>query len=251
MISTPRSSVGFNDTVSEPLCARLSTGLWPPMTVAPCALPAWTMFAKPPSSSSVHGRHDAMPIAARSWPSLPSSRGRCGGSRDVRDAAPARLVRAPHARSDAAARAHVGPAARDGRGPGRLRRRHAPELRDAGGMGEVYAAYDPELDRKVAVKLLRARQRGPKEGARLLREAQAIAKLSHPNVVVVVYDVGTFDDQVFIAMEFVDGHTLGLLDARAHAQLARGRRGSSSRPGAGWRPRTSGWSTATSSPTTS
>src|SRR4051795_13489883 len=78
-----------------------------------------------------------------------------------------------------------------------------------GGMGEVYAAYDPELDRKVAVKLLRSRMsRSPDGKARLLREAQAIAKLSHPNVVV-VYDVGTFRDTVFIAMEFVDGHTVG------------------------------------------
>src|SRR5450755_2013266 len=80
-----------------------------------------------------------------------------------------------------------------------------------GGMGEVYAAYDPELDRKVAVKLLRVK---PGNGVsltegrqRTLREAQAIARLSHPNVVV-VYDVGTFRDQVFIAMEFVEGNTL-------------------------------------------
>jgi tRNA A-37 threonylcarbamoyl transferase component Bud32/tetratricopeptide (TPR) repeat protein len=75
-----------------------------------------------------------------------------------------------------------------------------------GGMGEVYAAYDPELDRKVAVKILRARSADGE--ARLLREAQAIAKLQHPNVVV-VYDVGKFRDTVFIAMEFVDGETLG------------------------------------------
>jgi eukaryotic-like serine/threonine-protein kinase len=79
-----------------------------------------------------------------------------------------------------------------------------------GGMGEVYAAFDPELDRKVAVKLLRARiENGVTmtEGRqRTLREAQAIARLAHPNVVV-VYDVGTFREQVFIAMEFVDGHT--------------------------------------------
>jgi serine/threonine protein kinase/tetratricopeptide (TPR) repeat protein len=79
-----------------------------------------------------------------------------------------------------------------------------------GGMGEVYAAYDPELDRKVAVKLLRARiENGVTitEGRqRTMREAQAIARLSHPNVIV-VYDVGTFREQVFIAMEFVDGNT--------------------------------------------
>ncbi len=80
-----------------------------------------------------------------------------------------------------------------------------------GGMGEVYAAYDPELDRKVAVKLLRVKAGNGvsmTEGRqRTLREAQAIARLSHPNVVV-VYDVGTFEDKVFIAMEFVDGNTV-------------------------------------------
>src|SRR5262245_38655350 len=78
-----------------------------------------------------------------------------------------------------------------------------------GGMGEVYAAYDPELDRKIAIKLLRARGRDAQDGSqRLLREAQAIARLSHPNVVV-VYDVGTFRESVFVAMEFVEGGTLG------------------------------------------
>ncbi|HEY6477960.1 MAG TPA: serine/threonine-protein kinase, partial [Polyangia bacterium] len=80
-----------------------------------------------------------------------------------------------------------------------------------GGMGEVYAAYDPELDRKVAVKLLRVKAGNGvslSEGRqRTLREAQAIARLSHPNVVV-VFDVGTFDEKVFIAMEFVDGNTV-------------------------------------------
>jgi eukaryotic-like serine/threonine-protein kinase len=78
-----------------------------------------------------------------------------------------------------------------------------------GGMGEVYGAYDPELDRKVAVKLVRPRvSRSRDDRGRLLREAQAIAKLSHPNVVV-IYDVGTVDERVFIAMEFVEGKTLG------------------------------------------
>ncbi|HVU53336.1 MAG TPA: serine/threonine-protein kinase [Polyangia bacterium] len=77
-----------------------------------------------------------------------------------------------------------------------------------GGMGEVYAAYDPELDRKVAVKLLRGQTADAEGRVRLLREAQAIAKLSHPNVIV-VFDVGTFKDSVFIAMEFVDGSTVG------------------------------------------
>jgi tetratricopeptide (TPR) repeat protein len=77
-----------------------------------------------------------------------------------------------------------------------------------GGMGEVYAAYDPELDRKIAIKLLRARGDAADNKTRLLREAQAIAKLQHPNVVV-VYDVGTFGESIFIAMEFVEGRTVG------------------------------------------
>jgi tetratricopeptide (TPR) repeat protein len=80
-----------------------------------------------------------------------------------------------------------------------------------GGMGVVYSAYDPELDRKVALKLLRVipGRKGTDLDAkrlRLLREAKAIARLSHPSVVV-VYDVGTYQDQVFIAMELVDGMT--------------------------------------------
>jgi tetratricopeptide (TPR) repeat protein len=77
-----------------------------------------------------------------------------------------------------------------------------------GGMGEVYSAYDPELDRKVAIKLLRVRGGSTDGRGRLLREAQATARLSHPNVVV-VYDVGTFGNDVFVAMEFVAGGTLG------------------------------------------
>ncbi|WAS90654.1 serine/threonine-protein kinase [Nannocystis punicea] len=79
----------------------------------------------------------------------------------------------------------------------------------AGGMGVVYAAYDPELDRKIALKLVLPSRSGVDGGrARLLREAQALARLSHPNVVA-VHDVGTHDDQVWIAMEFVPGQTLG------------------------------------------
>jgi tetratricopeptide (TPR) repeat protein len=81
----------------------------------------------------------------------------------------------------------------------------------SGGMGVVYAAYDPELDRQVAIKLLH-RDRGierESQRLRLIREAQAMAKLSHPNVVG-VHDVGTHGDQVFVAMELVDGVTLTL-----------------------------------------
>jgi serine/threonine protein kinase len=77
-----------------------------------------------------------------------------------------------------------------------------------GGMGEVYAAYDPKLDRKVAIKLLRASDAPNDQRLRLLREAQAIAKLQHPNVVV-VFDVGTYRDSLFLALEYVDGQTVG------------------------------------------
>jgi tetratricopeptide (TPR) repeat protein/tRNA A-37 threonylcarbamoyl transferase component Bud32 len=78
-----------------------------------------------------------------------------------------------------------------------------------GGMGVVYAAYDPELDRKIAIKLVRASAISEARD-RLLREAQAMARLSHPNVIA-VHDVGTVDDEVFIAMELVDGDALSKL----------------------------------------
>ncbi|MEM9462623.1 MAG: tetratricopeptide repeat protein [Myxococcota bacterium] len=77
-----------------------------------------------------------------------------------------------------------------------------------GGMGTVFAAHDETLDRSVALKLLHedlgheARQR-----VRLLREAQAMARVSHPNVVT-VYEADVHEDQLFIAMELVDGITL-------------------------------------------
>ena len=75
-------------------------------------------------------------------------------------------------------------------------------------MGVLYAAYDPQLGRKVALKLLRAALGDSADSrARLLREAQAMARLSHPNVVS-VYDVGTFEEKVFVAMELIDGRTL-------------------------------------------
>jgi tetratricopeptide (TPR) repeat protein/predicted Ser/Thr protein kinase len=83
------------------------------------------------------------------------------------------------------------------------------ELIGVGGMGRVYSAYDPELDRIVAIKLLRADVDSETANlrARLLREAQVMARLSHPNVVA-VYDVGLHRNQVFIAMEMVDGRSL-------------------------------------------
>ncbi len=88
----------------------------------------------------------------------------------------------------------------------------------AGGMGVVYRAHDPELDRDVALKLLRDNTNTPAElEARHRREAQAMAKLSHPNVVT-VYDVGVDQGRVFIASEYIQGVTLQQwLEARARS----------------------------------
>ena len=80
-----------------------------------------------------------------------------------------------------------------------------------GGMGEVFEAFDPELRRTVAIKVLHERQL-PGESRdtralRLMREAQAMARLSHPHVLT-VHDVGTHQGRVFLAMAKVDGGTL-------------------------------------------
>ncbi len=75
-----------------------------------------------------------------------------------------------------------------------------------GGMGEVYAAHDPVLDRKIALKLLRADGFGDRDG--LVREARAAARLAHPNVVS-IHDVGALDDGgAYVAMELIAGVTL-------------------------------------------
>lgn len=77
-----------------------------------------------------------------------------------------------------------------------------------GGMGVVYSAYDEKLDRRVAIKMVRpVLTRDPRARERVLREARAMARVSHPNVVQ-VYEVGESGDQVFVAMEFIDGPTL-------------------------------------------
>ena len=86
-----------------------------------------------------------------------------------------------------------------------------------GAMGVVYAAFDPRLDRRVALKLVRpdvSRLSGAAARDRLLVEARALARLSHPNVVT-VYEAGAWKNQLFLAMEYVEGTTLSAW-LRAH-----------------------------------
>jgi len=100
-------------------------------------------------------------------------------------------------------------------------------LLGAGGMGEVYLATDDPLKREVAIKIVRSGAFGADRDhiARdhLLREAQAMAKVAHPNVVV-VFDAGLVDGQVYVAMEHVAGTTLrGWIEghARSSQQILR------------------------------
>ncbi len=78
----------------------------------------------------------------------------------------------------------------------------------AGGMGEVYLALDTKLDRKVAIKVIRADSlAGEQLKKRLLREAQAAAKLDHPNICA-IYDVNEVGSLTFIVMQYIEGETL-------------------------------------------
>jgi tetratricopeptide (TPR) repeat protein len=84
------------------------------------------------------------------------------------------------------------------------------ELRERigeGGMGVVYRAWDPQLERPVAIKLVDTAGFDPSLRERALREAKSLAKLAHPNVIT-VYEAGLADDGVWIAMEYVRGTTM-------------------------------------------
>ncbi|MBA3458785.1 MAG: serine/threonine protein kinase [Deltaproteobacteria bacterium] len=89
-----------------------------------------------------------------------------------------------------------------------------------GGMGIVYRAHDPELDRHVALKILRAAQATEEERMRMLREGQAMARVTHPNVIT-VYEVGRQDSIVFLAQELLDDGTLAgwLKQKHTHAEI--------------------------------
>jgi eukaryotic-like serine/threonine-protein kinase len=123
------------------------------------------------------------------------------------------VVELPFLRTDVPtiADADVGARASDGRIPRKIGRYVVLELVGKGGMGMVCTAYDPKLDRRIALKILRdtdASDRRTTTGrVRLVREARALARLSHPNIVM-VHDVDVVDGRLYIAMEYLEGQSV-------------------------------------------
>src|SRR5690349_11834073 len=94
---------------------------------------------------------------------------------------------------------------------------HIIERVGRGGMGMIYKAHDPMLDRLVALKVISSEVDVTEElRARFFREAQACARLSHPNIVT-VYDMGEDAGRLFIVMEFLEGEELRRLVAQRKA----------------------------------
>ncbi|MBX7082663.1 MAG: serine/threonine-protein kinase [Nannocystaceae bacterium] len=128
--------------------------------------------------------------------------------RDEDDASRGVVAEASDERDDG----DLGPSPVDARPPERLGRYRLEHRLGEGGMGEVWAAWDPQLGRRVAIKLLRPTARAglrARAAQRLLREARSIARVVHPNVVA-VFDVGSFEraagrPEVWIAMELCEG----------------------------------------------
>src|SRR5688572_23413479 len=77
----------------------------------------------------------------------------------------------------------------------------------AGGMGVLWLARDPMIDRLVAIKLMREGVESATSRERFMREARSAGRLHHPNIVT-IFDVGEQDGQPFIAMQYVEGETL-------------------------------------------
>jgi serine/threonine protein kinase len=111
---------------------------------------------------------------------------------------------------------------RRGRGvPDTIGRFTVTKLLGRGGMGEVYLARDPLIDRLVAIKLIGGEREGDAERRRLVREARAAGRLHHPNIVT-VFEAGEHEGRSFIAMEYVPGETVGsLIGRRAPLSLRR------------------------------
>jgi hypothetical protein len=139
----------------------------------------------------------------------------------LKDCADCRAVLAEAARSLAPAGDEA--AGSEQLGPTSIARYRIMTLLGAGAAGVVYRAFDPQLQRAVALKLLRPELHGssPEQSARMLREAQAMARLSDPHVVA-VYDVGLHEGTVYLVMEYIDGHTLSAwlgAEPRSSAQI--------------------------------
>jgi hypothetical protein len=104
---------------------------------------------------------------------------------------------------------------------GRLGRYEIISVLGTGGMGIVYLARDPQLERRIALKVIRRGSADAPARARLVREARVMARLSHPNIVT-VFDAGETDGEAYIAMELVEGTTLArwlAAEPRAPAQI--------------------------------
>jgi hypothetical protein len=118
--------------------------------------------------------------------------------------------------------------------PTMIGRFHVERRLGEGAMGVVYAAVDAQLNRRVAIKLLHPHLQGDDQGrARLLREARAMARLEHEHVAR-IYEVGAWGDQIYIAMELIEGVTL---EACTTARRRRRRRRCSSASRWSGRPR--------------
>jgi tetratricopeptide (TPR) repeat protein/tRNA A-37 threonylcarbamoyl transferase component Bud32 len=136
------------------------------------------------------------------------------------------VVALPLARTDAPTLGDAEERARpnDGPMPRKIGRYVVLEVVGKGGMGVVCTAYDPKLDRRIALKLLRENdvsdaRRTTTGQARLVREARALARLSHPNIVM-VHDVDVVDGRLYIAMEYLEGQSVAQwLDARKRSWL--------------------------------
>ncbi|MDC0720622.1 serine/threonine-protein kinase [Nannocystis bainbridge] len=157
-------------------------------TTAPPALSARDPLATVASARPAPPVHDPLATVASARPAPP-----------VHD--PLATIASAKPQWDAPA-----PGERDAAGPPRIGRFVVLREVGRGAMGVVYAGYDEELDRRVALKLVQTSGHDdPSFGrAQLLREAQALARLTHPNVVA-VHEAGEFRGAVFIAMEYVDG----------------------------------------------
>ena len=104
-------------------------------------------------------------------------------------------------------------------GPQHIAHYRVIERLGSGGMGVVYSGFDPKLERKVALKLLKPDRVTELGRERLLSEARVLARLSHPNVVQ-VHDVDEYEGKVHLAMELVEGENLGRWQRRGHGVRA-------------------------------